>query len=278
MKNLKINIIFASLLLLTSCQTMDKVMVYAGEVTGDKRLLNAGGEMTPRQAYFLGRTISAKIIAAHPIIPNEDLDKYVNTLGHYLALHSRIPETFKGYQFAVIKDDAPTAMSAPGGYIFISMAMIKFCQNEDELAAVIAHEIGHISLKHAEKAIKKTNSAALVAQLAKEAASSKGATSPEIYALFDKGVEMVLNKSFEQPQELEADKESISILTRSGFSVEALYAVLARMKDNTTGFGHHPSNAARLAQIPHSANPEQAVTSKLSTGKVARFAGIQKIK
>jgi predicted Zn-dependent protease len=62
-----------------------------------------------------------------------------------------------GYRFVVTEDATLSATSAPGGFVAISQSLIKVTKSEDELAAVLAHEISHIALKHSEENIKNRN-------------------------------------------------------------------------------------------------------------------------
>ena len=99
--------------------------------------------ITPEQEYYIGRTVGAVVLNQYKPLNNEAANHYLNVLGQTLAQFSDKPETFGGYHFLIMETEDVNAFSAPGGLIFISRGMIGCCQNEDALAAVLAHEIGH---------------------------------------------------------------------------------------------------------------------------------------
>ncbi|MFL5319325.1 MAG: M48 family metallopeptidase [Myxococcaceae bacterium] len=75
---------------------------------------------------------------------------YLNTVGRNLGAQSPRPEV--EWKFAVLTDDKTiNAVSAPAGYVFVTKALLSKVQNEDQLAGVLAHEIGHVALRHALK-------------------------------------------------------------------------------------------------------------------------------
>ena len=109
--------------------------------------------MTVDEERELGREVSAKMIAAFHIFRNDALARYVNEVGATVAAQSERQDI--QYHFAVLDSDEINAFSAPGGYVFITRAALKLCEDESELAGVLAHEVGHISGKHVVHMIEK---------------------------------------------------------------------------------------------------------------------------
>ena len=68
----------------------------------------------------------------------------MNEVGDTVARKSSRPNPFRGYHFAVLDTQELNAFACPGGTIFITRGLIQTCQNEDQLAAVLAHEVGHV--------------------------------------------------------------------------------------------------------------------------------------
>jgi predicted Zn-dependent protease len=261
-------------------ESFRKAVGKAGEMTGNEKAAKAAnivasdkvgkafGDMTPRQEYYLGRTIAARVMSKQKPIRGEAMNDYVNTMGRYLAIHSKRPETYKGYQFAVIDDSVPTALSAPGGYVFVSRGMVNLAQNEEELAAVLAHEIGHISLRHAEKAIQNANQLALAGEVGSLAV---GKENGKTYDVFKKAVEFAMDRSFSQGDETTADAEAVAILASAGYRPQALLAVLERMKDSGGFLKKHPSNATRLAAIRNSTSTRTPASTADTKARDKRF-------
>src|SRR5438552_315512 len=108
-------------------------------------------KLTESQEYYVGRGVAANAIVATQGLQIGDLEDYVNRVGMTIALASDRPETFKGYYFAVLRTETVNAFAAPGGFVFVTTAAIKRMNTEDELAAVLAHEIAHVNLRHPEE-------------------------------------------------------------------------------------------------------------------------------
>ena len=88
------------------------------------------------------------------VVPPKDLAKISGMLT--LSKTSDLPETFGGYHFLILDSDEINAFAAPGGFIFVTRGLLRCCKHEDAAAAVLAHEIGHVELRHGLQAIKKS--------------------------------------------------------------------------------------------------------------------------
>jgi len=109
---------------------------------------SAAGPNTPvsvSQEIEVGQKIHAAILSTFPVCSDSKLTDYVNQVGLSIAAHAKrrnLP-----YQFTVLYDEKIYATSAPGGYVYLTTGMINFLQNEAELAAVLAHEIGELQYR-----------------------------------------------------------------------------------------------------------------------------------
>ncbi|MGZ3690391.1 MAG: M48 family metalloprotease [Pseudobdellovibrio sp.] len=229
-----------------SSETFKKAAVMVGEATGNDSLVKAAADMTPQQEYYLGRSIAARVVTTKPVIDKKYLQAYVNYIGQYLAYHSDRPDLFVGYRFAVIEDTTVSAMSAPGGFVIISKGMLKLIKNEDELAAVLAHEIGHISLRHAEKNIKNSNQIALGKNILENIAQNP--KNKDLQA-FSSAIASGLDISYNKDQEMQADAAAVQILKKAGYAPVALKNVLERIPQNEDIMSKHPRSEARLAKL-----------------------------
>ena len=104
------------------------------------------------QEIQLGINMSAVLLGTQPLVQSEAINRYVNHVGMWLAQNSERPDL--PWHFGVIDSTAINAFAAPGGYIFITSSMIKQFDNEAQLAAVLAHEIIHVTQLHHLNAIK----------------------------------------------------------------------------------------------------------------------------
>jgi predicted Zn-dependent protease len=213
-------------------------------------------DLTPEQEYYIGRAVAAQVFQSYPPLDRPEANAYLNLLGQSLVIFSDRPETFGGYHFLLLDSDEINAFAAPGGLILVTRGMVRCCQNEDELAAVLAHEICHVSMKHGLSAIKQGRLTEAFTIIGAETAKQMG--SEEVAALTREfegsvgDVVMTLTTSgYSRKQETRADAAAVEILRRAGYPETAILTMLQRMDErlsNAGGLGFaktHPSAASR---------------------------------
>ena len=216
-------------------------------------------DITPEQEYFIGRSVGATIISTYKVYDNDKATRYLNVLGQSVSRFSDMPDTFKGYRFLILESDEINAFAAPGGFIFISRGMIRLCRTEDDLAAIIAHEVGHVQLRHAVKAIKSSRLTSALTILAMEGAKSFGGEQlAQLTTAFEGSIgditSTMMNSGYARGQEREADRAAIVILQRMGYRQASLVDVLGRMgkvlETDHRGFGAtHPPADTRIKEL-----------------------------
>ena len=241
--------------------------------------LKAEPEFTPEQEYYIGRTVGAVIVNKYRPYNNEAANQYLNQLGQTLAQFSDRPETFGGYHFLMMESNDINAFSAPGGLIFISRGMLNCCKNEDALAAVLAHEIGHVQYQHGLKAIKNSRLNSAFTILATESAKQFGGQDlKDLTEAFEGSINDItstmMNTGYARSCEREADKSAVEIMKRSGYNPNGLVAMLQEMKKNLKPGGldfakTHPSPDSRIEDIISLAGPYQPVPAPAK--RQARF-------
>lgn len=216
-------------------------------------------DFTPEQEYYLGRGVAASILGRYPPLGNPAADEYLNLLGQSLALHASPPHPFGGYRFLVMDSTEVNAFSAPGGFVLLTRGLISDVENEDELAAVLAHEIAHIQLKHGidhawfNKMIQGLKDAGNTTADTLLTSKGRGLLNTVYNNTVDNVVLTLLNKGYTNSDEQDADKEALLILQRAGYSGAALPKVLARLNSRSVargGFGKtHPAPADRIKAL-----------------------------
>lgn len=216
-------------------------------------------KLTPEQEYYIGRAVTAAILATYTPYDDPELNRYINTLGNALALHSNKPETFGGWSFLVMDTDEINAFAAPGGFILISRGMLDLCQNETELAAVLAHEIAHVELDHGLRAISKSRWTSAFTILGAESARNFGGEElAELTTVFEDSISDVtstlVNSGYARSLEREADAAAIIILERVGYNPKGLVNMLKAMdqqlQNDHRGFAQtHPPPLSRVTDI-----------------------------
>ena len=213
--------------------------------------------MTDQEEHYVGRAVGATILGQYRLYPNERLTAYVNAIGHALALGSDRSYTYAGYHFAVLDSEEVNALSCPGGIIFITRGMLKQARNEDELAAILAHEVAHVNHRDGLAAIQKARWAEAVSILGSEAArKAGGAELTQLVSLFQGSVDDVtktlLVNGYGREQEGQADLSALTFLHRLGYNPYGLTDCLDRMAKEQTGgskqgiFTTHPGMSQRL--------------------------------
>ena len=216
-------------------------------------------DITPEQEYYIGRSIAARIMATYAPYRNEKATLYLNRLGQTLAAASDRPETFRGYHFLILDSQDINAFAAPGGLVLVTRGLMRCCDTEDALAAVLAHEIGHVQGKHGLRAIKRGRLTQALRILATESAGALAdKNTAELTDLFEDSLgdiaSELVNNGYSRELEVEADQIAVTILTRVGYNPRALVDMLGRMQKRLKPGGldfakTHPSPADRIAAI-----------------------------
>ena len=178
--------------------------------------------------------------------------------------------------------DEINAFACPGGIIFITRGMLNLVQNEDELAAVLAHEIGHVTQKHGLKAISKARWTQVVTTLGMEAAREyTGAQLDSLVNLFEGTIDDVFQtlvvRGYGRGDEYEADKLGIACLEASGYDpieFQNLLEILKTAQSPESGgiFSTHPNITDRIAKAKM--DLKVAEGSPLPAERSARFKRI----
>ncbi|MFM7144598.1 MAG: M48 family metalloprotease, partial [Alphaproteobacteria bacterium] len=159
---------------LAGCAAVDQALEIAKPMTGmtgtitqvqqglraGSHVVRAAAPVTPEQEHFIGRSVAAEIVAkpSMRVSGNAKLGDYVSDVGQAIVLSSpSVSETFQGYRFTLMESSTVNAIAAPGGYVFVTRGLVGDALSEDELAAVLAHEIAHVQLHHGLSAIRESN-------------------------------------------------------------------------------------------------------------------------
>lgn len=204
----------------------------------------------------IGRQWAGTLLGAAPLVRNDELQRYVNRVGRWVALQSERPEL--DWRFGVLDSPNVNAFATPGGYIFITRGLLQRMRSEAELAGVLAHEIGHVVEKHHLNAIRKAQGLSLGADLLSEfAIKDRGNTMVNERLLG--GVREVLTRGLDKSDEYEADRIGVVLAARAGYDPFGLPAVLQTLQamnaqDSTLAlmFATHPAPDARLDALDKS--------------------------
>ena len=247
------------------------------------KVQDAAEEITPEQEYYIGRSVAASVLGKYKLYTKKELNEYVNSVGQLLVVNSSKPETFNGYHFAVLESDEINAFATPSGFILISRGILKMCNNEDELAAVLAHEISHVQLQHGIGSIKDSRWTSVATTIGSEAIKQYGAKDLATLSQTFEGsindiVQTMVVNGYSRDYELAADANAIGILRQTGYSENAIVSMLQKMsatlKEDTRGFGStHPKANERIEAVSPLIKNRSTV---IDTSRIKRFQTFMK--
>ena len=214
--------------------------------------------LSHRQEQALGAAIMRDIHEDPRYVNDPQIEAYINELGYRLVANS--PENTQAFRFFVLRDPTINAFAMPGGFIGIHTGTILAAQDESELAAVLAHEIGHVVQHHVARSIAE-QSRSLWPTLAAMALGLLAARSnPDIAGAAITGAQAaaVQNQlAHSREHEEEADRIGFEILVKAGFDPHDMVAFFRRLQRENQLYGYnapvylrdHPLTSERIADM-----------------------------
>ena len=215
----------------------------------------------------MGRTYHPQIIEQYGRYEDEALQRYVQDVGQRLAAVSHRDDLV--YRFTVLDSPVINAFALPGGYIYITRGMMAYLNSEAELAAVLGHEIGHVTARHGVRQQSAAQAASLGYTLgAILLPGLRTAGAQDLFNVFGGA----LLSGYGREHELESDRLGAEYLARSGYPSEAMIEVIGVLKDQATFaeaeakkqgqdyqgyhglFASHPDNDTRLQEVVKAAD------------------------
>ena len=216
-------------------------------------------EMTVEDEYFLGRAVAAEILNAFGVCTaNPALTAYLNKICLAITINSPQPTLFSGYWVEILDTDGIYAFATTGGHIFISRGFINITPSEDVLAAVIAHEVAHIQLRHMASIMEREHTVQELRAVSERAAAIAGRhlTEQERTALLRTSmatsIDTLFRNGYSREQEFDADIKARILLANAGYNPAALEEILGILgqKHNLGNIGStHPSPVDRIANL-----------------------------
>jgi Zn-dependent protease with chaperone function len=220
----------------------------------------------------LGRETEATLRHYHRLITNPDQQQRVEALGKKVL--DGWPARLKGYdyRFDVIDDGGFNAIACAGGYIFVARGLLAGVESDDELEAVLAHEIAHVEQRHAlkeyQRRVRDANAAAIAAAIiGGVGATAAAASNNRNVAVASEGVaalvlvlahvgSTIALKGYSKEHEKEADLYAAMYLQDRGKGVKPLISVLKKIRTaegtfygrsgDMLGSDSHPTSKDRL--------------------------------
>ncbi len=215
--------------------------------------------MTEGKEISIGEEMHEKMMAEGSSYDDPALQAYIDRVGQRLVANSDRPKL--KFTFTVIDSPDINAFATPGGFVYINRGLLAYLESEAELAGVLAHEIGHITARHAARQQTANVSNQVMATTVGILTGSR-----DLYdASTMYGTELV--RGYGRDHELEADGLGAEYMYKSGYDPDALLEVIGVLKDQeqfqrvkakSTGkkvatyhglYATHPRNDQRLQTV-----------------------------
>ncbi|WP_292993559.1 M48 family metalloprotease [Nitrosomonas sp.] len=189
--------------------------------------------ITPHQERQIGLQIMRQIRADLSYLDDPEIASYLSNLGHKLIANSAETSAEQSFEFFAIQDSSINAFALPGGFMGFNSGLIIAAQSESELAAVMSHEIAHVTQKHLARMIAGQKfdlikSLATLAVAIIAARSNPQASQAILVASQASAIQSKLD--FTRKHEKEADRIGLSILLDAGFEPQGMSTFFERLQ------------------------------------------------
>lgn len=250
MKNLCF-IILLPIGLLLNCKTLNMQQLQTLQKTA--KIVQKTLPINKSAEIKIGNQAADNIKGIFGVYQDQELTKYVSLLGYSIAQQAtRKDLKYNEYSFMILNTEDINAFACPGGQIFVTLGLLKFLDNEAQLACILGHEITHVDKKHAIKDIQKSNIINVaVEELVKDENIQKLANSATTSIL----------KGYGKGKELEADEYGVVFAAHTGYHPKALIQFIQKLqtqphKEKNSVFGNffkmHPDYNKRKNNIEKS--------------------------
>jgi len=207
--------------------------------------LIAACALTVEQEKQLGVDFSRQVESEMTVLHDQMIVEYVRQMGGRLA-GAAGPQPFQ-FSFNVVADPELNAFTGPGGYIYVDTGLIMKVRSSAELAAVMAHEISHVTLRHVSQAVARQQQVAGIGTLVGAVTDN-----PTVGKVAGTGVGVYYLR-YDRHAEAEADREGVLLMHRAGYDPRGMISMFELLRSQGEGRGgflsSHPATAERLQAI-----------------------------
>jgi len=227
--------------------------------------------MSEKREIEIGREMHPKILQQYGRYDDERLQAYVNEVGQRVAAKSDRPELV--WTFTVLDSEETNAFALPGGYIYITRGIVIYLNNEAELAAVLGHEIGHVTARHAVRQQAGATAAGIGTTLIAILTGSGGLANIANVA------SSALVAGYGRDMELEADALGAEYLGRLGYEPESMIDVVRLLKNQELFEIQRAKEEGREAKVYHgvfSSHPDNDTRLHEVVGAAGKVASVER--
>lgn len=201
----------------------------------------------------IGNEIMQEIRRQRVLVDDLMVQEYISSLGHQLV--AQADAAVHDFHFFIINETGINAFALPGGYIGINAGLILATEDESELAAVVAHEISHITQRHLARAFFHQSNLQGPVIIAMIAAILMGGEIGRAAMTAASAGSVQSQINFTRKNEQEADRIGIGLLARAGFNADSMATLFEKMHKQARLYGGappeflstHPVHGSRIA-------------------------------
>ena len=190
--------------------------------------------LSAAQERRIGEEVMRQVRLDRTFLDDAELANYLDTIGYRLAANS--PDNRIAFEFFMVDEPTVNAFALPGGFIGVHTGLIATAQTESELAAVLAHEIAHVTQGHIARLVAGQQQVQIGSMIAMALALLAARSNPQLAQGAIVGAQAAVVQSqlnFTRDMERDADRVGLQILERSGFDVRGMAAFFERLQRST---------------------------------------------
>lgn len=216
--------------------------------------------MTPKEEQSRGLTTFQKIKHSGKISGNTAMQSRVRRIGSRIAAVT--PMRNASWEFIVFQDPEPNAFCLPGGKVGVQTGILKIASTDNELAAVLSHEVGHAVARHSAEQISQNEAVGLgvgllgtAVSIGSSAALGFDPGAGNVSSVLGAGANLGFFLPFSRRQELEADRLGLLYMARAGYDPRAAIVFWEKMKtrpekdDGPSFLSTHPLDEHRIREL-----------------------------
>lgn len=205
--------------------------------------------ISQKQEIEMGQQVAQQLENHYGLVQDDEIQDRVSRIGQKLLANGTRPGLT--YTFKVLNTPDVNALACPGGFIYVYKGLLDYMTSDDELAAVLGHEIGHIEKRHTVHQMEQQMALSLLTLLAGVASGDPGAE-----MVLASTASQALMAGYSRKDEREADQEGFRLSTLAGYNPYGSYVTMAKLEDMSKDMGNpgyglfasHPEPEVRMAK------------------------------
>ncbi len=217
------------------------------------------------QVNKMGVEAFEKIKSETPIEKDPNINRYVKCVANQILSVAKDDTGVKEWEIVVFRSEQINAFALPGGKIGVYTALLKVAKDQDQLAAVIGHEVGHVIKRHGKDRIQSQ----MVAMGGLEILGSILGNDPTIMGALGVGAQYGVILPFTRSQESEADMVGLKLMAKAGFNPTGAITLWQNMKNASEKqmpeiLSTHPAPDTRIKQLQEKLPEAMAIYNMIS--------------